>query len=96
MDKLRGKIDKDGIIWNERCGVMKKQRCINNPDTYCGDWCPAFGCIMDWVSWRKYMDSTPFTRGEFESQHIVICAGRVNYSKLIDERRRDDVCTVHE
>jgi hypothetical protein len=49
---MKIKIDKDGYLWIERAGKMKKQFCpydsIN--EGYCGDWCPLFD-----DSDRKYL-----------------------------------------
>lgn len=41
---MKIKIDKDGYLWLERAGVMKKQYCPHDPDLQmcCGDWCPLF------------------------------------------------------
>jgi hypothetical protein len=48
---MKAKIDKDGFLWVERAGKMRKQICPNGYDTTtmkyyepspCGDWCPQF------------------------------------------------------
>lgn len=53
---MKGRIDMDGILWLERAGEIKRQKCVftmtlNRPEELepyyeskgCGDWCPLFG-----------------------------------------------------
>lgn len=39
---LKGKIDADGILVIKRGAREKKCDCPEQPDSYCGDWCPLF------------------------------------------------------
>lgn len=41
---MAGKIDRDGVLWLLRNGVMKAMLCPTAADCRrCGDWCPRFG-----------------------------------------------------
>lgn len=41
ITKIR--IDKHGMLWRDRAGQMKEQRCpYGRNGVRCGDWCPLF------------------------------------------------------
>lgn len=85
---MNGKIDKDGFLHIERAGVIKKQRCINNPDMFCGDWCHSFGDIIRSLSTSEscnYVDKFG-NCGWKMRPHLKLCTGEQIFDNLTDER----------
>lgn len=77
---MKAKIDKNGHLYLERAGKMKKQFCkyTFKPDgkkVACGDWCPQFGI---WENMRG-------------SKAIGVCENhQIPVDEIIDERYDED------
>jgi hypothetical protein len=79
---MNGKISKEGTLYIERAGVMKRQECpfVNSVDagTACGDWCPLFGEIQG----LPYATHTSFL--------VELCEKRLIFNHLEDSRKVED------
>jgi hypothetical protein len=75
------------IIINE-CGALKILRrskfkfqyCMHQPETYCGDWCPLFGDIVEGIS---------------NTQTLKICKVRLSGTiedQRVSNKTIDEIC----
>jgi len=81
---MKGKIDKDGVLYIERAGVMRQQMCPYSYSnqlpvfsaTQCGDACPLFGEPTQ-------LSHTP----SGDTYGIKLCQRELVFGKLTDERK---------
>lgn len=75
---MNAKIDREGILWIERAGAMKKMSCAKRHDHYCRDVCPLFGEIDPGHDAAGYID--------VKKASILICDNAIITGNIVDER----------
>jgi hypothetical protein len=74
---MQGKITDRGWFAIKRGSMFKVQNCIKNlNETYCGDWCPAFG----------EPESHPETSREYGYSTLKLCFDTLKLERFVDER----------
>jgi len=74
------KIDKSGVLWYERAGIMKEQRCRYYDGIGCGDECPSFHEPYIIQEYKKNGEEVIIST-------IEICDARANIAgEIVDER----------
>lgn len=82
---MKAKIDKDGFLYIERAGVMKRQHCPYVDEQICGDWCPLFG-EPQILTKHSRISTTSY---ETKIPIIVLCNKTLELEELTDERKEN-------
>jgi|GEM_PF-2613672 len=78
---MEGKIDKDGVLWIDRKGTMKKQNCPKYEFGVCCDECPFF------EEPTPELEFMPYSEGVLTGRmQIKLCEKTLTFFKLTDER----------
>jgi len=80
---MKGAIEKNGYLWIERAGKIKKQYCphdvVGEDVIGCGDWCPMFGEPEQVYTMKNAQ------RGEVVG--LQICRVRFSFHEFVDKRQ---------
>lgn len=84
--RIKGRINKSGLLYIERTGKTKLQECPLSKDSACGDWCPLFKdpAVSRWTGSidpdEKDRESNP------KDWDVKICRTTLYFDELTDER----------